>query len=216
MTTSPTKSKQKISLRKRLFVRKSPKVGCYVDTDCSDGLLQPTSRSISPADPFLAHSSLQNSPNNSNDQKNHCEYTLFNNDDSQFIDSGHESKIEDDNDQCCNKTFFNRSHPKSLGDGTPHAQLVSPIHSPNINGQSTPLTHKKCDQIPRATIKFPKSPNNPKKLFEHSGSFDAVKSKGGFFVKRLSADHLITTDKPSYRSSSPESDRSNSLDRKNR
>ncbi|XP_050560940.1 inositol polyphosphate 5-phosphatase E isoform X4 [Spodoptera frugiperda] len=155
MTTSPTKTKQKLSLRKRLFVKKSPKVGCFVDTDSNDEFAQTSSRPISPADPFLAQSA------HSADHS---------------IEASH--------------------HPNSSAE---------PLYN-----------NTKSEEIPKATVKFPKS-DDAKKCFEHSGSFEGIKPKSKLFVKRLSADHLISNEsKPLYRASSPESDRSSSLDRKRR
>ncbi|XP_022830716.1 72 kDa inositol polyphosphate 5-phosphatase isoform X4 [Spodoptera litura] len=155
MTTSPTKTKQKLSLRKRLFVKKSPKVGCFVDTDSNDEFAQTSSRPISPADPFLAQSA-----------------------------HSADHSIEASN------------HPNSSAE---------PLYN-----------NTKSEEIPKATVKFPKS-DDAKKCFEHSGSFEGIKPKSKLFVKRLSADHLISNEsKPLYRASSPESDRSSSLDRKRR
>ncbi|KAG6442385.1 inositol polyphosphate 5-phosphatase E [Manduca sexta] len=220
MTTSPTRTKQKLSLRKRLFVKKSPKVGCYVDTDSNDELSQPTSRPISPSDPFLAHSahttdtgidSLESKPNSNTEPIVHNIHHNSNN-----------SKNDDDiNPKCC-RTFFRRSRPKSLVDAPTSKEENSDPCSPvtnsinSLSDQTISCSQSKSDEVARATVQFPKN-DDSKKLFEHSGSFEGIKTKNKLFVKRLSADHLISNEsKPLYRSSSPESDRSSSLDRKRR
>ncbi|XP_061713327.1 inositol polyphosphate 5-phosphatase E isoform X2 [Cydia pomonella] len=215
MSTSPTKSKQKLSLRKRLFVKKSPKVGCYVDTDSNDEFSQSTSRPISPADPFLAHSQLQvdTSLESIDNHKNVSE--PFSNNTSQSSDHSH--KDDDTNPQCC-KTFFRRSRPKSLVEAQSkpdaNSRPSSPVTSNSYSENS--VSQAKSDEIPKVTVKFPKN-DDPRKYFEHSGSFEGIKPKSKLFVKRLSADHLITNDtKPLFHTSSPESDRSSSLDRKRR
>ncbi|XP_063534036.1 inositol polyphosphate 5-phosphatase E isoform X2 [Cydia strobilella] len=215
MTTSPTKTKQKLSLRKRLFVKKSPKVGCYVDTDSNDEFSQSTSRPISPADPFLAHSQLQvdTSLESIDNHKNASE--PFSNNTSQGSDHSH--KDDDTNPQCC-KTFFRRSRPKSLVEAQSkpdtNSRPCSPVTSNSYSENSVSQT--KSDEIPKVTVKFPKN-EDPRKYFEHSGSFEGIKPKSKLFVKRLSVDHLISNDtKPLFHTSSPESDRSSSLDRKKR
>lgn len=220
MITSPTKTKQKLSLRKRLFVKKSPKVGCYVDTDSNDEFSQSTSRPISPADPFLAHSShyTDTSVEVSENQRNNSAEPLCNNS-NKYNDHIHND--DDINPKCC-RTFFRRSRPKSLLDGPQSKDEISQPNSP-VNNSSNSLSdptvsglHSKSDEIQKATITFSNS-QNCRKSFEHSGSFEGIKPKSRLFVKRLSADHLISNDsKPLYRSSSPESDRSSSLDRKRR
>ncbi|XP_075973430.1 inositol-3-phosphate synthase isoform X2 [Anticarsia gemmatalis] len=218
MTTSPTKTKQKLSLRKRLFVKKSPKVGCFVDADSNDEFSQSTSRPISPADPFLAHSA--NSANTSIEAPNHQNTSaepLYNNvsHSAEYVHNDDES-----NPRCC-KTFFRRSRPKSLVDNHPHkgetqSGPVSPVNNSNSVSDQTICSQTKSEEIPKATVKFPKN-DDIKKCFEHSGSFEGIKPKSKLFVKRLSADHLISNEsRPLYRASSPESDRSSSLDRKRR
>ncbi|CAB3224092.1 unnamed protein product [Arctia plantaginis] len=217
MTTSPTKAKQKLSLRKRLFVKKSPKVGCVVDTDSNDEFSQSTSRPISPADPFLAHSahSGDTSVELSQNQITSVE-PLYNN---VTKNANYCHNDEDSNQRCC-RTFFRRSRPKSLVDNQPlkdetQSGPVSPINDSSVSDQ-TICSQTKSDEILKATVKFPKN-DDVKKCFEHTGSFEGVKSKSKLFVKRLSADHLISIEtKPLYRPSSPESDRSSSLDRKRR
>lgn len=219
MTTSPTKTKQKLSLRKRLFVKKSPKVGCYVDADSNDEFHHSSSRPISPADPFLAHSahyadyheSVGDSP------RNHSIEPINN-----TSNSAHHSQPEDENNPRCCRKFFSRSRPKSLLDHQtpqeePHSREGSPCNNSNsLSDQTISCSQSKSEEIPKATIKFPKN-DDPRMFFEHSGSFEGIKTKNKLFVKRLSADHLISNDsKPLYGSSSPESDRSNSLDRKRR
>lgn len=222
MTTSPTRTKQKLSLRKRLFVKKSPRVGCYVDTESNDEFSQSTSRPISPADPFLAQSAqhIETSVEAIDNQRNASAEPL-----SQNSSHGvsHNQREEEINPKCC-RTFFRRSRPKSLVDGghskdeqcPDTSRGCSPV-SNSINSLSDQtISQTKSDEIPKATIKFPKS-DDSKKSFEHSGSFEGIKTKNKLFVKRLSADHLISTEsKPLFRSSSPESDRSSSLDRKRR
>lgn len=219
MTTSPTKTKQKLSLRKRLFVKKSPKVGCVVDTDSNDEFAQCSSRPISPADPFLAASahSADHSLEGSNQQNSSAE-PFCNNVSHKATNSHHE---DDSNPKCC-RTFFRRSRPKSLVDNhsckdEAHSVTGSPENNSNSISDQTICSQTKSEEIPKATIKFPKS-EDIKKCFEHSGSFEGIKqTKNKLFVKRLSADHLISTEsKPLYRASSPESDRSSSLDRKRR
>uniref|UniRef100_A0A2A4IZH2 phosphoinositide 5-phosphatase n=1 Tax=Heliothis virescens TaxID=7102 RepID=A0A2A4IZH2_HELVI len=218
MTTSPTKTKQKLSLRKRLFVKKSPKVGCFVDTESNDEFGQSSSRPISPADPFLAQSAHSAEPSleTSNTQNASLE-PLFNN----VSYSGANSHNDDDSNPKCCRTFFRRSRPKSLVDhqvSKEEARSVtgSPENNSNSISDQTICSQTKSEEIPKATVKFPKS-DDVKKCFEHSGSFEGIKSKSKLFVKRLSADHLISTEsKPLYRASSPESDRSSSLDRKRR
>ncbi|XP_013199750.2 inositol polyphosphate 5-phosphatase E [Amyelois transitella] len=214
MTTSPTRTKQKLSLRKRLFVKKSPKVGCYVDTDLNDEYNQATSRPISPADPFLAQSA-HNSDTKSDladSHQNSCTELHSNN-------SSHKSNhshIESDSNQKCCRTFFRRSRPRSLVEGQPPKEESQSKPCSPINNSNNSLSESKSEEIPKATVKFPKG-DDSKKCFEHSGSFEGIKTKNKLFVKRLSADHLITNEsKPFCRSSSPESDRSSSLDRKRR
>lgn len=218
MTTSPTKTKQKLSLRKRLFVKKSPKVGCYVDTDSNDEFNQSSSRPISPADPFIAHSA-QNADSSVDlyDNQRHSSSEPHSNSSSQKSDHVHND--DEGNPKCC-KTFFRRSRPKSLFDGQPSkeesaSKPCSPVNNSSNSLSDHTLSCTKSEEIPKATIKFPK--DDSRKYFEHSGSFEGIKPKNKLFVKRLSADHLISNDtKPLYRSSSPESDRSSSLDRKRR
>ncbi|CAG9584440.1 unnamed protein product [Danaus chrysippus] len=218
MTTSPTRTKQKLSLRKRLFVKKSPKVGCYVDTDSNEEFSQSSSRPMSPADPFIAQSAhtsntsidhAQNRSNNTdviNDAVNQC--------------SNKNSNDDESNSKCC-KTFFRRSRPKSLVENHARNESISRPSSPINDSSNNSLSDQtvsqtKSDEIPKVTVNFPKS-DDSKKPFEHSGSFEGIKPKSKLFVKRLSADHLISNEsKPLYHSSSPESDRSNSLDRKRR
>lgn len=221
MTTSPNKAKQKLSLRKRLFVKKSPKVGCYVDTDSNDEFTQSSSsRPISPVDPFIAHSShgADHLTESSGNQK--CTEHLCNNTSQTYINDL--SKEEEVHPKCC-KTFFKKSRPKSLVEGQikvdpTDSQTTNPklnsIH--NTNDQTNLYSKSNSEEIPKAVVKFPKT-EDPRKYFEHSGSFEGLKPKGKLFVKRLSADHLISNEiKPLYQSSSPESDRSSSLDRKRR
>lgn len=217
MTTSPTKTKQKLSLRKRLFVKKSPKVGCFVDPDSNDEFSQSTSRPISPADPFLAHSAHSGDTSiEAPHPQNSSAEPLYNNV-SHNADYLHND--EDSNQRCC-RTFFRRSRPKSLVDNhpskdEPQSGPVSPGNNSNSISDQTICSQTKSEEIPKATVKFPKS--DDVKKFEHSGSFEGIKPKSKLFVKRLSADHLISNEtKPLYRASSPESDRSSSLDRKRR
>lgn len=220
MTTSPTKTKQKLSLRKRLFVKKSPKVGCYVDTDSNDEFNQSSSRPISPADPFLAHSAHYSDANAEvGDSPRNCSAEPIYNNASQSAD--HTINDDENNPKCC-RTFFRRSRPKSLVDNhlpkeETHSRDCSPCNNSNsLSDQTISCSQSKSEEIPKATIKFPKN-DDPRKCFEHSGSFEGIKTKNKLFVKRLSADHLISTEsKPLYCSSSPESDRSSSLDRKRR
>lgn len=221
MTTSPTRTKQKLSLRKRLFVKKSPKVGCYVDTDSNDEFNQSTSRPISPADPFLAHSAHSADTNAERTESlRNINSEPGSNNSSQKSDHTHN---DDDNNQKCCRTFFRRSRPRSLVEGQPskkgsQSKPCSPVNNSNnsLCDQTMSCSQSKSEEIPKATVKFPKSEDS-KKYFEHSGSFEGVKPKNKLFVKRLSADHLISNEtKPFYRSSSPESDRSSSLDRKRR
>ncbi|CAH0397939.1 unnamed protein product [Chilo suppressalis] len=220
MTTSPTKTKQKLSLRKRLFVKKSPKVGCYVDTDSNDEFSQSTSRPISPADPFIAQSA-QNVDASLEHFDNHRvsptePHSIIPN--QKIV---HVRNEDESNPKCC-RTFFRRSRPKSLVEGPPSrdeptSKPCSPINnsSNSVSENTISCSQSKSEEIPKATIKFPK--DDPKKCFEHSGSFEGIKTKNKLFVKRLSADHLISNESKSlYYSSSPESDRSNSLDRKRR
>lgn len=216
MTTSPTRTKQKLSLRKRLFVKKSPKVGCYVDTDSNEEFGQSQSRPMSPADPFIAQSAhyseacVDNSHHRQNSNSEHVS------------DSSIRNYIDDENDPKCCKTFFRRSRPKSLVEPQSSkedsvSRPSSPVNNSSNNSLSDhTVSQTKSEEIPKVTVNFPKS-DETKKYFEHSGSFEGIKPKSKLFVKRLSADHLITNDtKPLYRSSSPESDRSSSLDRKRR
>lgn len=220
MTTSPNKSKQKLSLRKRLFVKKSPKVGCYVDTDSNDEFTQSTSRPISPVDPFIAQSAYN--LERALDKSDNC-MNKFDNNISVESDTKQDSSREDDNHPKCCRTLFKKSRPRSLIEGSSFkkdsSDPTSPVCSSNnlINNDNDKVKNVfKSDEIPKATIKFPKN-DDPRKYFEHSGSFEGIKSKNKMLVKRLSADHLMTNDtKPFCRSSSPESDRSNSLDRKRR
>ncbi|XP_063380745.1 inositol polyphosphate 5-phosphatase E isoform X1 [Cydia fagiglandana] len=211
MTTSPTKTKQKLSLRKRLFVKKSPKVGCYVDTDSNDEFSQSTSRPISPADPFLAHSQLQvNTSLESIDNHKNASEPFSNN-----TSQGSDHKDDDTDPQCC-KTFFRRSRPRSLVEAQSKPDTNSRPSSPVTSNSYSENSQTKSEEIPKVTVKFPKN-DDPRKYFEHSGSFEGIKPKSKLFVKRLSADHLISNDtKPLFHTSSPESDRSSSLDRKRR
>ncbi|CAD0199191.1 unnamed protein product [Chrysodeixis includens] len=218
MTTSPTKTKQKLSLRKRLFVKKSPKVGCFVDTDSNDEFTQSSSRPISPADPFIAQSAYSaDHSNEASNQQNASTEPLCNNV-SHGVDYAHHE--EESNPKCC-RTFFRRSRPKSLVDHQVSKEEArsmpgSPENNSNSISDQTICSQTKSEEIPKATVKFPKS-DDIKKCFEHSGSFEGIKPKSKLFVKRLSADHLISNEtKPLYRASSPESDRSSSLDRKRR
>lgn len=215
MTTSPTRSKQKLSLRKRLFVKKSPKVGCYVDADSNDENINSLSRPISPVDPFLALSA--NSAVQSLDHAENSGGETSNLNVSQY--STHSQTDDELNPKCC-KTFFKKSRPKSLVEGPPKDEPSSGPCSPELN--STNSLNKKvnsniiADEIQKVFVKFPRD-DDPRKTFEHSGSFEGIKSKNKQFVKRLSADHLISTETKSFfRSSSPESERSGSLDRKKR
>ncbi|KAI8435880.1 hypothetical protein MSG28_004084 [Choristoneura fumiferana] len=217
MTTSPTKTKHKLSLRKRLFVKKSPKVGCYVDTDSNDEFTQSSSRPISPADPFLAQSAhhVEASPDSGENHRNPSE--PFCNNTSHCSD--HSLKDDDSNRQCC-KAFFRRSRPRSLVDNQPSkadisSRPCSPVNSSLNSYSENSVTQTKSEEIPKATVKFPKG-DDPRKYFEHSGSFEGNKPKSKLFVKRLSADHLISTESKPLFHSSPESDRSSSLDRKRR
>lgn len=219
MTTSPTKTKQKLSLRKRLFVKKSPKVGCYVDNDSNDEFTQSTSRPISPADPFLANSAHHNDIHSEpcDNPRNSSAERLCGN----KLNADHLHNDDDNNPKCC-RTFFRRSRPKSLVDNQASkdeaiSRESSPVNNSNsVSEHTISCSQSKSDEIPKATVKFPNS-DDSKKPFEHSGSFEGIKTKNKLFVKRLSADHLISNDtKPLFRSSSPESDRSSSLDRKRR
>ncbi|XP_047529876.1 inositol polyphosphate 5-phosphatase E isoform X1 [Vanessa atalanta] len=221
MTTSPTRTKQKLSLRKRLFVKKSPKVGCYVDTDSNEEFSQSTSRPMSPADPFIAHSA-HNSETSIDNPHNYSNYnTRHATDHHQTIHQNTTTYDDDSNQKCC-KTFFRRSRPKSLVEGhgskdDSYSRPSSPINDSSNNSLSDhTISQTKSEEIPKVTVNFPKS-DDAKKYFEHSGSFEGIKPKSKLFVKRLSADHLISNEsKPLYQSSSPESDRSSSLDRKRR
>ncbi|KAJ0177156.1 hypothetical protein K1T71_007165 [Dendrolimus kikuchii] len=213
------KNKTKV-IAQEAFVKKSPKVGCYVDTDSTDEFSQSTSRPISPADPFLAHSThLTDTNTEIADNQRNSSAEPFCNNSNPYNDHIHND--DDINPKCC-RTFFRRSRPKSLIDGPQSKEEISRPSSP-INNSSNSLSdqtvsdlHSKSDEIQKATIKFPKTEDS-RKSFEHSGSFEGIKPKSKLFVKRLSADHLISNDsKPLYRSSSPESDRSSSLDRKRR
>lgn len=221
MTTSPTRTKQKLSLRKRLFVKKSPKVGCYVDTDSNEECSQSTSRPMSPADPFIAQSAYNSEPN-VNNLHNRSNYNAGHVSDNSNQTSHQNTTIYDDdsNPKCC-KTFFRRSRPKSLVEGhgskdDSNSRPNSPMNN-SVNSLSDhTASQTKSDEIPKVTVNFPKN-DDTKKYFEHSGSFEGIKPKSKLFVKRLSADHLISNEsKPLYHSSSPESDRSSSLDRKRR
>lgn len=216
MTTSPTRTKQKLSLRKRLFVKKSPKVGCYVDTDSNEEFGQSHSRPMSPADPFIAQSAyyseacVDNSHHGQNSNSEHVS------------DGSNRNYNDDENNHKCCKTFFRRSRPKSLMEPQSSkegsvSRPSSPVNNSSNNSLSDhTVSQTKSEEIPKVTVNFPKS-DETKKYFEHSGSFEGIKPKSKLFVKRLSADHLITNDtKPLYHSSSPESDRSSSLDRKRR
>ncbi|XP_068631973.1 inositol polyphosphate 5-phosphatase E [Battus philenor] len=221
MTTSPTRTKQKLSLRKRLFVKKSPKVGCYVDTDSNDEFSQSPSRPMSPADPFLAQSAQTTEFNTDTraDRKN-SGVDLHASTLTQATDNY--SNDEENNPKCC-KTFFRKSRPRSLAEGPnskngPTSKPPSPLNNSNtsLSDQTISCTQSKSDEIPKATVIFPKS-DDDQKLFDHSNSLEGIKPKSKLFVKRLSADHLISSEsKPLYHSSSPESDRSSSLDRKRR
>ncbi|KAL4712318.1 hypothetical protein ACJJTC_004080 [Scirpophaga incertulas] len=219
MTTSPTKTKQKLSLRKRLFVKKSPKVGCYVDTDSNDEFNQASSRPISPADPFIAQSAqIADTTVESDNQRVSPIEPQSNN---SSLKSDHIHSGDENNPKCC-RTLFRKSRPKSLIDGSSsreesRSKPCSPIKisSNSISDHTISGNQLKSEDLPKATIKFPK--DEGKKYFEHSGSFEGIKPKSKLFVKRLSADHLISSEtKPLYRSSSPDSDRSSSLDRKRR
>lgn len=219
MTTSPTKTKQKLSLRKRLFVKKSPKVGCVVDTDSNDEFAQSSSRPISPADPFLAASAYSADHSIEAPSQRNCSAEPLCNNLSHATPNTHH---EDDSQQKCCRTFFRRSRPKSLVDNhNSKDEACSVTGSPENNSNSisdqTICSQTKSEELPKASVKFPKN-EDIKKCFEHSGSFEGIKStKSKIFVKRLSADHLISNEsKPLYRASSPESDRSSSLDRKRR
>ncbi|XP_048482753.1 inositol polyphosphate 5-phosphatase E isoform X2 [Plutella xylostella] len=216
MTTSPTKSKPKLSLRKRLFVKKSPKVGCYVDTDSNDELNQSGSRPISPADPFIAHSAYQTD--------GHLDHSDHQKNDSRESprcspgDGQNDHKHGDNHNHRCCRTFFRRSRPKSLVEyhsSKEGSKPGSPVDHSILSDSSN--THTRSEEIPKVTVKFPQS-EETKRYFEHlSNSFETSKAKGKLFVKRLSADHIIASEsKPLYRSTSPESDRSSSLDRKRR
>jgi hypothetical protein len=220
MTTSPTRTKQKLSLRKRLFVKKSPKVGCYVDTDSNDEFHQSTSRPISPADPFIAHSA-QNTDVSLEHYESQRLSPSENHSNNSSQKSDHGLNDDENNPKCC-RTFFRRSRPRSLVEGPPSREETtskpcSPINisSNSISDHTVSVSQSKSEELPKATVKFPI--DDTKKYFEYSGSFEGIKPKNKLFVKRLSADHLITNEsKPLYRSSSPESDRSSSLDRKRR
>ncbi|VVC86480.1 unnamed protein product [Leptidea sinapis] len=218
MTTSPTKTKQKLSLRKRLFVKKSPKVGCYVDTDSNEELNQSTSRPMSPADPFMAQSACyaESSINSTQNNNSPAEQPLRTNIQS---NSHNHTYHEEKNSKCC-KTFFRRSRPRSFGEGhtskeESHSRPESPQNNSN-NSLSDHTSLTKSEEIPKATVVFPGN-GDSKKNFDYYVSLEGIKPKTKLFVKRLSADHLISTDtRPLYHSSSPESDRSSSLDRKRR
>ncbi|XP_046960005.1 inositol polyphosphate 5-phosphatase E isoform X2 [Vanessa cardui] len=221
MTTSPTRTKQKLSLRKRLFVKKSPKVGCYVDTDSNEEFSQSTSRPMSPADPFIAHSAHNSETSIDNPHNNSNYNTRYGTDHHQTTHQNTTTYDDDSNQKCC-KTFFRRSRPKSLVEGhgskdDSYSRPSSPINDSSNNSLSDhTISQTKSEEIPKVTVNFPKS-DDAKKYFEHSGSFEGIKPKSKLFVKRLSADHLISNEsKPLYHSSSPESDRSSSLDRKRR
>ncbi|XP_013169554.1 PREDICTED: 72 kDa inositol polyphosphate 5-phosphatase isoform X2 [Papilio xuthus] len=220
MTTSPTRTKQKLSLRKRLFVKKSPRVGCYVDTDSNDEFSQSTSRPMSPADPFLAQSAQSNDLNTDKTNRTNLGVELNT---SSINQSSDNCSIDDENNPKCCKTFFRKSRPRSLADGPSskngsNSKPPSPLNnsSNSFSDQTISGTQSKSDEIPKATVIFPNS-NGDDNCFEHTSSLEGIKPKSKLFVKRLSADHLISSDtKPLYRSSSPESDRSSSLDRKRR
>ncbi|KOB76401.1 72 kDa inositol polyphosphate 5-phosphatase, partial [Operophtera brumata] len=135
--------------------------------------------------------------------------------------SDHTHNDDENNPKCC-RTFFRRSRPRSLVENHPpkeetHSRDCSPCNNSNtLSDQTISCSQSKSEDIPKATIKFPKK-DDPRKCFEHSGSFEGIKTKNKLLEKRLSADHLITSESKSlYRSSSPESDRSCSLDRKRR
>ncbi|CAK1596064.1 unnamed protein product [Parnassius mnemosyne] len=221
MTTSPTRTKQKLSLRKRLFVKKSPKVGCYVDTDSNDEFSQTPSRPMSPADPFLAQSaqnSDSNIENTTNRKNSDSELTVSN---IQHCNDRYSN--EDDNNPKCCKKFFRKSRPKSLLErpglkARSNSKPTSPVNNSNnsLSDHSISGSQTKSEEIPKATVIFPKS-DDDKKYFEQTTSLEGIKAKSKLFVKRLSADHLISNEtRAPYRSSSPESDRSSSLDRKRR
>ncbi|KAF9824584.1 hypothetical protein SFRURICE_004041 [Spodoptera frugiperda] len=186
--------------------------------DSNDEFAQTSSRPISPADPFLAQSA--HSADHSIEASHHPNSSaepLYNNVSHSAPNYHHE---DDTNPKCC-RTFFRRSRPKSLVDNQlikDEARSVtgSPENNSNSISDQTICSQTKSEEIPKATVKFPKS-DDAKKCFEHSGSFEGIKPKSKLFVKRLSADHLISNEsKPLYRASSPESDRSSSLDRKRR
>ncbi|CAG5031570.1 unnamed protein product [Parnassius apollo] len=221
MTTSPTRTKQKLSLRKRLFVKKSPKVGCYVDTDSNDEFSQTPSRPMSPADPFIAQSAQNsdyNIENTTNRKNSDSELTVSN-----INQCNDRYSNEDDNNPKCCKKLFRKSRPKSLLERPGHkvrsnSKPTSPVNNSNnsLSDHSISGSQTKSEEIPKATIIFPKSEDD-KKYFEHTTSLEGIKAKSKLFVKRLSADHLISNEsRAPYHSSSPESDRSSSLDRKRR
>ncbi|KAI5651761.1 72 kDa inositol polyphosphate 5-phosphatase [Phthorimaea operculella] len=221
MTTSPTRVKQKLSLRKRLFVKKSPKVGCYVDTDSNDEYGQSCSRPISPADPFLAQSA-QSADTSHSAHSDHHKHSPGQASATDTCRSNDHSHCDDEHNPKCCKTFFRRSRPKSMVEAQNssvelHSNACSPVNNNSNNSLHNQGNYhqSRSDEITKATIKFPK--DDSRKSFEHSGSFEGAKPKTKLFVKRLSADHIISNDtKPLYQSSSPESDRSSSLDRKRR
>lgn len=219
MTTSPTRAKQKLSLRKRLFVKKSPKVGCFVDADSNEEFGQSHSRPMSPADPFIAQSAHYTE--DSGHQRQNANSGNIS-DSSNRSHSRNCNATDEESDPKCCKTFFRRSRPKSLMEPQSSkedsvSRPSSPVNNSSNNSLSDhTVSQTKSEEIPKVSVNFPKS-DDSKKYFEHSGSFEGIKPKSKLFVKRLSADHLISNDtKPLYRSSSPESDRSNSLDRKRR
>lgn len=218
-TPSPSKTKQKLSLRKRLFVKKS-KVGCYVDTD-SDENTQGTSRPMSPADPFIAPSACCSELADSSDSQRNRNVGTSSHNTSQSSNHAHDSSKEYRDHKCC-KSFLKKCRPKSLTEGhlfkgdnnSMNAVHTSPAVSSNsLNNEFKICSETNFNEIPKAVIKFTKS----EKCFNHSGSFEGFKPKSKMFVKQLSADHLIGNEnKLLCRGCSPESDKSGSLDRKKR
>lgn len=206
MSTSPTKVKQKLSLRKRLFVKKSPKVGCFTD---SNDELENSSRPISPVDPFLAHSAYSSEHSLENVESCRGANSPNNN-----ISQDLNSSKDDEQDQKY-KSISKKTRPKSLMENsllksdTNSSSTSSSKPAENVSEHRT----NNSEGIQKVTINFPK--NEQRNYFEHSGSFEGIKNRSKNIVKRLSADHLVTNDK-TFNPSSPESDRSSSLDRKKR
>lgn len=231
MSTSPSKTKDKLSLRKRLFIKKSTKVGCYIDSgSLSDDGLVTSSRPISPANPFIVQNNNVESTLTRDTERNASS-------DIELYKSTHETVttkatvINNTTEKVTSSkqaTFFKRCRPQSLieeqkqkldlNNSLSEKTLQNLGNSLNSVAQTNSVQSRPLDiPIGKRTLRDNEETLRKFSSFDnHSGSFDKPRSKA--LLKRLSADNLVQCDKELriLNHGSPDSERSGSLDRKNK